>query len=635
MNKKVLSIIASVLIVVLFIPSVPVRASLTINQFIIRTQETCNADTSTTLGNALDSTVFPDRDPAYNGNGYNFVEQMIDCFDEFNFVSLQAYDYYVVGAVWNSGSGISEWWSVYVYAFNSSDVQPFLLSENYNGSHYSVPLFGTYGTNVGVYYECRFTSTEHLSWTTETSFSMVDTGALNLGSYGYTSSIGKYVLDTNIPVFSSHEANLLKPENTPLYQWVCTEGYSILTDIFSDTSGYDANGNIVNPGHGEIEANPHLGFRKFDSNVIYNRSNDSAYGLRVVYETDPIGFDILSNTPDDWELHYTTEINYVVGEYPDGNVLVPERQMVGSFTFEGTPWDVPLNHQQLSAKAGAFEVSPLDGIDHYITSSGTMGYYYAVISAMNGNYVKGNKARDKWGQFGGDIINAVGAFVSTALGGEINGLLESIDPSLSNGLLDFASQHLNVNYFYTMDSFQMTVYAYLTNGSTKSQTGSTTGDFSTLSTSSYTPGVIPEPTEENPEPTPNPPVEKTNENPVVPAGKDSNGNMTYVEVVINNNTSGGGGGSSNYPVINYNPSYAPSNDVVIDYGVDEMMETVDKYPEVTNKKFWDYFLIFKDNDFLEATTDWWNAMPDEITDILIASIGIISVFSIYRWIRRG
>ena len=178
--KRVLPLVLAVCIILSYHYDVEAAS---VTQFILRAQSSVNADTSTVVGNTLDSTVFPDNDAAYNGQGINFVTQMQTCLASFDFSVLEDYDYYVVGCRWTSGSGLSEWWHLYVTAFNS-ELSPFVLSNDYNGSHSTVYCFGSRAANIGVQYQCGFSSNDMTSWNNGDSFSFNDTSGLNLNGYG-------------------------------------------------------------------------------------------------------------------------------------------------------------------------------------------------------------------------------------------------------------------------------------------------------------------------------------------------------------------------------------------------------------------------------------------------------------------
>ena len=632
MSKKFISITALVMALVLCIPSVDVRAA-DITQFIIRAQSTVEADTSTDLGKVLNMTVFPDDE--LNNAGY--IENMLDALSTFNFTWLTEYDYYLVTATNYSGDN----WRIYIYNFNSEN-QPFIVSRNYNSRTQTV-LYCSRGTNIGQYWNTVFTYNDTMwggaTWTQSlTVLSVMDnSGALN--NYGYYNA-GYVVLDANFPVYSYREAEQIKNDpNTGVTAWLTDGNFYALTDIFADTYGYDANGNIVSSSPDPTE-NMHLGFRKFDSQVIYNQTNKSYSSARVIWETDPISYGILENG-DDWHMKFDISVSYAIQELPLGNSLVPVRTINGGFSVN-TVWDFDGQDGNVDAtnienlKAGQAIIDPVTIFEqeHVAITNGdsNAAYFYIMLASMQGNLVQGNKAIDKWGNTGGSIINFCGNFVSTALGDTISGILNQFGISGADALSDFAHEHLNVDYYYAVANYEMTVTGRIVNDSEYGLYGTTYVDFPTHTTSSYAPSPTPEPSEEDPDPVPEEPYENTDDNPIVPSGTDGNGVVVYVPITIEGGGSGGGNASADNSL-----TFNPTNNVNIsqDNGVSEMIDAVDNYPTVTNRHFWDYFLIFKDNDFLDATTEWWNALPDEVTDIIIASIGIISVFSIYRWIRRG
>ena len=317
--------------------------AMNVSQFIIRSQSSVQADVTTIVGNTLNSTVFPDLDSSYNNNGYDYIEQMLACINLFDVSLLNDYDYYIISGQWMSGSGMSEAWKLYIYAFNSNN-QPFAVSKDYNGSHFSISLFGSYGSQVGKYWECSYNSSEAAygtGWTSGSYFSFLDNNDCQ-NDYGYT-SCGKYVYDANFPVLSEKEIDTFRGQNSVNY-FVTNGGYSSCTDIFANTYGYDVSGNLVQGGVLVPEVESNVNHMYFDSCDIgfcmpYGIMNTRNFGGSYVYVRYVVD-DWIVNHINDYKInvHMTATIDNHT--YNGGSTISLDRDGCITIPFINFDWPI-------------------------------------------------------------------------------------------------------------------------------------------------------------------------------------------------------------------------------------------------------------------------------------------------------
>lgn len=619
--KKIASIIAICMVLVLSFPSVPVFA-MDIDNFCIRAQSTTSADWPYGQVVLQDITA---------NEGYR--EQVLECLKTFDMSLLDDYDYYAILSSRSSGTTADGTYSLVVICFNS-DVEPYIVNCNSSvGSFSNQRIFAKLNET---FYLCSasYTASSH------TSFDNILYSNSFSGSYFYGDSSGEYgyanfewlTYDANFPVYYEKEVKSISGfSDDRRWGWTTyADNRAGLTDLFADAEGYNLQGQVVSPGGGDGEENPHLGFRKIDGNVIYNSVNKTYSSARVVYETDPTGFEILESRPlNDWVMDLTYYCSYTLNKYPDGNVYVAPATERGGFSWSETR-GFSSSNDEFSLRGGSFVVDPLRAAD--VEGLSENAYMFAtLVTLMNDGVSTGKQTFDQYGQFWGRLAELSIDFTYT---GFLSELLEKYGMSVG----DFLNSLGNTNYYYSLGEFTLQVSASIRSidNSIKGLPGNVYFDLTSHTSSSYAEGTTPLPSVEDPDPVPQVPYEFITDVPVEPSGiNPDTGVMTYVpvNVQVNVNVPSTSVDGNNNMTQNYNPTI--SQNVSIDSGVDEIAEVVDKYPSVDKMHFWEYFLVFKDNEFVQVTKDFFEMLPTEVYATIFSSIGIITVIAIFRFFRRG
>lgn len=628
--KKIGSVIAIVMVLVLCVPAVHSYAADN-TEFIIRCRTTVD-EASSGLEGVLYGSVLPDG----STNGDLIRQNVIDGLITFDFTQFNGYDYYIVGASLSSGTLVApSTMNIYVFWFNSADV-PLYVTTNTASSFSSNSFYASVGSSFKVQ-SLYVTTSSYGNWTGVDTITVSNNISGNTSNYGLCTNI-QFVLDCNFAVNAGSEIASLSGISgswgtTAIKNWYFNGGYEQCTDLFEDTEGYDSEGNLVNPDAvGEVSVDPHFGYRKFDSQVVIKSTyaRDASYQALLSWETDPIGGNFVTGNAEAWKLHLDCTIDFTVGQYPDGNVLVPEKQMPGSIVFGGDLVNEDLDWY----KAGEYLIDPTDAADHmnnaYCQMSGS-GFFVPLLAGMKGDYVRGNKSVERYGLLG-DALEAVGAASSTLLGSQ---LITAFNELTGSSIPNWLEEYTNTNYYYAVDAYSINIKGYLVGPSVQSQYGVANSDFVTFTSSGYAQPVTPEATESVPDPQPQQPYQQTNLPAVTPTGYDSQGNMTYVVVNIDN--------TDNVPSIDgnnnmsYNPTFSPSvnNSTNVDLGIDNVADTLDPLVVQENQSFWNLFNPFKDNAFIEATEDYMGIIPSQLQTIFISSFGILIGLTVYRFIRRG
>lgn len=387
----------------------------------------------------------------------------------------------------------------------------------------------------------------------------------------------------------------------------------------------DGSGNIVSPSSVSFSDTAYNGGVSFDYQQThlyteYNNAQGANETCVFKWALDSRSQSI-TQTVNDWKMHYYVVVNWHWTQATDSSVYTPLLSGGSggqiAFEFDDTPEFIMQGKTQISIWDLVQNVPTVSSVsDEDIVS------FAVAVSCLNGNIVN-SVWKDIFGQ-SGQYVGDVASEIITGGKLEVQGVGE-FGGSFINNLF-------NPAYYYALDDLRINLVAHPWSETLAIHGGNGDFDLNLCTNESYgtTQGYVDDggtpndPSDDTHYPTNNVP---TQNNVVVPVTyPTSGGNVTVYSVV--QVPDGGGGGNS----INYSPSFSPS--IVMDSGLDDLKETVDAYPQVPNQHFWDYFLVFKDNAFLDATSDFFGALPNELSSLLISSIGIIGVFAIYRFVRR-
>ena len=568
---------------------VEAEASLNITQFIIRAQSTVNADTSTVTGNTLNSTVFPDND--YGTGSFGFITNIQDALSQFDFSVLSDYDYYMVSGTPYSGSGLSENWYLYIWAFNSSNT-PFVLTNDYNGSHYTCYLYGTYSTGVGRMWEGRFTSNDNMwggsVWGNGSVFGLMDTsGNITQNNYAYA-SVGKYIFDANFMVISQHEADSLRGQ-TSLETWLTSGGYLDCSNIFAGTSGYDAQGNIVSGDPANIESNAnHLYFKNCDIGFCYPSSSisPSSFGGAYFY----IKYEL-----DDWIVDHIAEYQLVF--YADCDV--------GNDLVNTIRYSVPLDPDGcIVIPFSAVWTSPLTSYGYNVVVTDDYikdGYYKAFLYSIAG--AEFNNFGSRVSTYSG--INNVASALNALKDKNIAKFLYYIHDT---DVIVYTSSQMVTVLAQKFNPYKITAFTLLASGNDNS--GLVEKEFDLVTgTSTYTDTTGMQ--NQNPYNPPDAPDDTYL--PDIPG----NGNSTTPSVIV---YTGGNWTGNMDALITYDPAYQSlKNDLVAD----------------PNGNFTQYLTPVQSNEGTSWFMSFVDLMPSQMKAILITGVGVGVLFGLYRFIRRG
>lgn len=575
--KKSVAIAITILLLVISIPGFDVMA-FEGTDICIRTVETIDVDTSTDLGNALHSLVLLEDE--------DYSNSVIDALNNFDFSLLDDYSYYTISATWTSTSGGHENYSLYVNGFNSN-VEPYILSQNYNDSHYPIQIWVSTGSPF-VRECCSFS---YNSWTG----SWADDGEGNVRDYdynGYASlNLGRYLLDCNMPVYSYHEANIIKPESVVnVNEWV-TLNHSSLTELFGNQQGYNLDGDIVSPGAGgvEIESNEnHMYFKSCELGfcVPQGTVNSSNYGGAYAY---------IKYTVDDW----------VVNHISDYEIVLNASTVVGSGnTLEGSYY-LPLDRDGC-VEIPFSDLGQLRSLTSYGFISSTTNnvveqnyyktYLYTVPYNSLSNFIAKNNAAANT-----DNISTLWSMLRS--GSIYTLLLYNGETTQGLNYLSAVSQSLIQSYSpysITLRAVLRTTDGELNSGLVETTFNLVTGNQNNTNTSGL---VNDDPFDPQPDP----------ENPDVPTIPQ--GNSTDPTVVINT-----GGTFTGQITAGFDPGYT---ELKQDINLDPQGNFSQYLDPMHNTEVGSWFMSFV------------NEMPTQMKLILISGCGAGVLFGLYRFIRRG
>lgn len=579
--KKYASIIALCMVIVLCIPTIHAQASSN-TEFIIRCRTTVPQE-STGNGAVLYGSVFPDG----QSSGDAMRQHIIEGLATFDFSQLQGYDYYFVGANRTSGTGDNPaTGNIFVFWFNSSAV-PLYTTGNSPSSTVSNSFYASIGSTFKVQ-SLYVTTSGYGSWSTVDTLTTQNN--LNNSVYGACTNV-QYVLDCNFAVNSWVEA-IIKSGYTngsnDLKQWYLNGGFSECTDLFDNTQGYNAQGQIVDgSGQGivEVESNEnHLYLKSCDVGFCkpYSVSDLSSAGGGYLYVKYTYDNWINSHSSDYW-VNIRTVVNVDGTQYSGINTRALDLNGVNVLTFKESTTPNAWNDEGL-----LFVEFPNNVVSTYKN-----GYVYSIpYATFAGTESGGINNRSRF------LGNGRNRLFLTPHGGRGVDITEY---PLGQALEDLFQ-------IISHNQFTITVTVWLQD-TDNNRSGEFTKSFNLLTGVGTTmdTGIT---DNDNPfEPDPSLPD--------IPDG--TSGDSNSVAPIVNNT------------VINMGGKF---EGVFHDDSLDNLKETVDAYPQVPNQHFWDYFLVYKDNAFLDATSDFFGALPSELSSLLISSIGIIGVFAIYRFVRR-
>ena len=602
--KKAFSIIALCMVIILCIPAVPAFAEG--EGFKMRTLQSTRATGHDAL--IMYDTSFTNQSISDIYNFYNRLN-----------VNLDDFTYYIAYYMGGSDTqfkfiGFYDEFEPQIYYYQFQD------ENEYNGgSRFSIVCPNSPALNSNNVYKWYWMSGSQ--WANDSWSNSGYSSSLNIR---FMDCVGA-ILDTNIHVSFIDDINV--DHSLSEYSTAYHNGtFANAPNHFPDTLPYvDSDGNIVNPSSSfsDTAYNGGIAFNYQQTHLYTQYNNAQGANETCVFKwaLDERSRSI-TQTTNDWKMHYYVIVNWHWTQATDSSVYTPllsggsGGQM--AFEFDSEP-DLIMQ--------GQTEISIWDLVQHVPTISSVSDEdivsLAVAVSCLNGNIVN-SVWRDIFGQSGQYVGDVASEIIS---GGklEVQGVGE-FGGSFINNLF-------NPAYYYALDDLRIKLVAHPWSGSKNIHGGNGDFDLNLRSNDSYgtTQGYVDDggtpddPSDDTQYPTNIVPQQN---NVVVPVTyPTSGGNVTVYSVV---QVPDSGGGSSNS--INYSPTFSPS--IVMDSGLDDLKETVDAYPQVPNKNFWDYFLVFKDNAFLDATSDFFGALPNELSSLLISSIGIIGVFAIYRFVRR-
>lgn len=434
------------------------------------------------------------------------------------------------------------------------------------------------------------------------------------------------ILYCDIDLFCFNDYTKKGYSNPNSYQNIYAHREELDNFMNPDLPYVNGNGDIVDPTSVSFSDTVYNGGVSFDYQQThlyteYNNAQGANETCVFKWALDSRSQSITQTTTD-WKMHYYVVVNWHWTQATDSSVYTPllsggsGGQM--AFEFDDTPEFIMQGKSQISIWDLVQTVPTVSSVrDEDIVSLAV------AVSCLNGNIVN-SVWKDIFGQSGQYVGNVASEIIS---GGslEVQGVGD-VGGSFINNLF-------NPAYYYALDDLRVNLVAHPWSETLGIHGGNGDFDLNLRSNESYgtTQGYVDDGgTPDNPSddvqyPTNTVPQQN---NVVVPVTYPTSGGNVTVYSVVQVPDSGGGGNNS----INYSPTFSPS--IVMDSGLDDLKETVDAYPQVPNKNFWDYFLVFKDNAFLDATSDFFGALPNELSSLLISSIGIIGVFAIYRFVRR-
>lgn len=624
-KKMIVSIIALSMALVMSFPQVSQAASVT--DLCVRCQSTV-PDVNTGLEGQLYGSVFPD----ISYQGYN--ENLLDCLATFDFSLFENYDYYYIAA-YRSGS----YMNLQICVFNS-DITPLIVTDNYYSS--TTSNFGyAYATGSYKLYTNYVLTSGFGSWSNASG------GTFNeVYIYQYDTDYGtgqsfQYILDTNVSVYGSSE---IGPKSglegnwatNTVKNWFFNEnGYELCTNIFADTEGYDLEGNLVSGdgtgAFGDTSYQGQIAFAEKYLKTVYTNNQGANESALFKWSLDGRSASVIEEGGiTKWNMHYIIIVKWHWTQATNSTIYSPllSGGSGGSvmFEFDQKPehimqdqvrfsiWDLVQNYKS---------VTPI--------SQSELVSLAVAVCALNGDQTR-SVFSDLFGQTGQYLSDIAGDILS---GNNLSIQGVNISSSVVNDIF-------NPSYYYALDNLEMQLKAYpwCENASFKKRGGAAdmflnlrTNDSAGTSEGYVDDGGTPDdPSDDTQEPSNQNPSDDTVVVPqVYPTGV---GDVDVYVQIQNPIVPSGGTGANN---LTFNPSYSPSYNptLVVDSGIGEFQETIQSYPDVTNKNFWDYFIVFKDNDFLESTDEFFEVMPTPIKDAIIASITIISIFAIYRFVRRG
>lgn len=550
------------------------------SEFIVRAQSTVSYATSGIEGQLYGS-VFPD----ITYTGYN--ENLLNCLASFDFSLMSEYDYYYVSCN-QSGS----YMNLTVCLFNSQ-ITPLIVTDNtYNsrGSNYAY----AYATGSYVYYTNYVLTSGYGSW------SVRQGGTFNeVSIYQYDTDYGNgqsfyYILDSNVGVYATSEIISLSglqgswATNT-IKSWFFNDGgYEQCTNIFENTQGYNAQGDIVDAGGSgvEIESNDnHLYFQSCDLGFCEPKgiTNFSNFGGAYVY------------------CRYTVD-NWVVNHINDYKIRVMLSAYVGNRQVSG--------HIDLSLDRDGCVTVPFSSFfdaEHQLTSSGFLSmvtnksieqdfykaYLYSISAEGASRLASQNDvAMSNWEKLISGNIKYIFATV-----GEQTRFIGSDTPVGSIVLQKFNPYIINVSVILMDENDNHS-------GNISRKFDLVTGNDDQTSGDGYV--------NDNPFETPTEDTEDPEYTPTIPED-----NSTDTQLVVY--TGGTWSGVMN-ATIGFDPGYR------------DLKNDLNSNPE---GNFTNYLAPFKNENVSSFVGDTVSGFPVEIKTILVSGFGILTLLGIYRFIRRG
>lgn len=624
MKKSVALIIAFCMVVLACVPSNSVKASL--DSIRIKTHDSVSGYWSD-----ADLQSYQDIVSWYDGS---HIDLLYELYDDFNIDSGFSPSFYYIET--NSSSQ----WTYHCVCFNDRFIEGWLVVPGNGSLSFYNKVYANFKTetrtsasNMLIGKEYRFTFNLSDGTITTTAHSDLNI-AYNTQSFcavtlGGVNNSNICILDSDIPVFYNQDIvdNGGPVQNGPGETFINSDK-SAYTNFMPDNLPYeDSQGNIVTPSpsvsFSDTAYNGGISFDYQQTHLYTEYNNAQGANETCVFKwaLDSRSQSITQTTTD-WKMHYYVIVNWHWTQATDSSVYTPllSGGSGGQMAFEFD--DVPEFIMQ-----GKTKISIWDLVQNVPTVSSVRDEdivsLAVAVSCLNGNIVN-SVWKDIFGQSGQYVGDVASEIIS---GGklEVQGVGE-VGGSFINNLF-------NPAYYYALDDLRVNLVAHPWSETLAIHGGNGDFDLNLCTNVSYgtTQGYVDDggtpdnPSDDMQYPTNTVPQQN---NVVVPVTYPTSGGNVTVYSVVQVPHSGGGGGNS----INYSPTFSPS--IVMDSGLDDLKETVDAYPQVPNQHFWDYFLVFKDNAFLDATSDFFGALPNELSSLLISSIGIIGVFAIYRFVRR-
>lgn len=549
------------------------------SEFIVRAQSTVSYATSGIEGQLYGS-VFPD----ITYTGYN--ENLLNCLASFDFSLMSEYDYYYVSCN-QSGS----YMNLTVCLFNSQ-ITPLIVTDNtYNsrGSNYAY----AYATGSYVYYTNYVLTSGYGSW------SVRQGGTFNeVSIYQYDTDYGNgqsfyYILDSNVGVYATSEIISLSglqgswATNT-IKNWFFNDGgYEQCTNIFENTQGYNAQGDIVDAGGSgvEIESN---------DNHLYFQSCDLGF-------CEPKGITDFSNFGGAYVYCRYTVDNWVVNHINDYKIRVSTAAYIGSRQYGG--------HKDLSLDRDGCITVPLsdfysvdtNGFFTYITGTKIeqdfyKTFLYSMSNSQVQNFVSKKSSVSAWNEL---LSGNYGNYLAVMFGsGDLyNGVITSATDFLNITVQKFNPYiiHISVSLVDDQDNHS---------GSIARKFDLVTGNDDQTSGDGYV--------NDNPFETPTEDTEDPEYTPTIPED-----NSTDPSLVV---YSGGTWSGVMSATIGFDPGYR------------DLKNDLNANPE---GNFTNYLAPFKNENVSSFVGDTVSGFPVEIKTILVSGFGILTLLGIYRFIRRG